>query len=773
MIGIVSLFKSILEMSIFASVMIVFFMIFKMFVKDRIHIKIKSFIWTLIFLRLCIPGMLESPLSISEVIPNLSNEQVNVQIAQDVGDIFEGNDNFGSDLIQHLSNSQFGVHNQIGVENDGRQNQSDIGEFAALQKDISPWILGLITWIIGCAIVLLLTLSKEIMFRIQLNHYAHPITNQDILDIVARNKQKVYMHRKIKISTCAFIHIPMVVGLFLPHILLPEIMLEEFKREHIETILLHEICHIKRNDIFKQSLCLLVKTFHWFNPLVWIAAKSLKEDIEFACDHDVLKLIKPDQGVIYCESLLLTTRFIGKRKVPQLSSLLLDNGSILKERIKIMLQPKRKPVSIVVLCSIIVLSLFVLCFTTACQPTPESEIVINKGSGKSNQTDSSFAKNSYQITWDDELETDSLKIKLNIDRNIPVNNVWTCLASKSELSEDSIAKIIEVFANGNDVRQSNQKLSEQEIEERIIQLKMDLSKKAASPNSIDVSVEELEAEIKGYEKLLLQSSNEAQTSEVTPGIASYRIDLGNNTYAMLDIAPNQITYYTGDRLYPSLDPQTKLSTSVDIDKAKELANNMVNQLGFADFKYQVSEVGCLVGYDESRTSTTTGYILYYTRDLNGMPFAHDRIVATTAEDAFAEPIYYEKIIFYVDNSGLIGFELFGLLDLKPTENQVSLLGAEEIKTMLLSQLKSKYIWNENSQIISVSIDVNDMKLALMQSKIPNNTSQYIVIPVWKFYGQITYVFEKSNEPIIYDYTVDSIITLDAQKGSIIDTKQGY
>ena len=56
-------------------------------------------------------------------------------------------------------------------------------------------------------------------------------------------------------------------------------------------MLLHELQHYRYKDNISNYLLLLTGIFYWFNPLVWLAARAMKNDREIACDSAVLNIL--------------------------------------------------------------------------------------------------------------------------------------------------------------------------------------------------------------------------------------------------------------------------------------------------------------------------------------------------------------------------------------------------------------------------------------------------------------------------------------------------
>ena len=79
---------------------------------------------------------------------------------------------------------------------------------------------------------------------------------------------------------------PCVFGLFRPVIYLtPQTAEEGQVRDHV---LEHELTHYRHLDHIWSGLRSLCLVLHWYNPLVWAAAKVSRADAELACDEGAL-----------------------------------------------------------------------------------------------------------------------------------------------------------------------------------------------------------------------------------------------------------------------------------------------------------------------------------------------------------------------------------------------------------------------------------------------------------------------------------------------------
>jgi beta-lactamase regulating signal transducer with metallopeptidase domain len=76
-------------------------------------------------------------------------------------------------------------------------------------------------------------------------------------------------------------------GLRRPKIVLPR-GAGAWPTDHIRIVLTHELAHIRRHDGAIQLAAELLRVVHWFNPIVWLACRRLRQESEHACDDVVL-----------------------------------------------------------------------------------------------------------------------------------------------------------------------------------------------------------------------------------------------------------------------------------------------------------------------------------------------------------------------------------------------------------------------------------------------------------------------------------------------------
>ncbi len=81
---------------------------------------------------------------------------------------------------------------------------------------------------------------------------------------------------------------PIVVGAFAPVIVVPRAA-SSWRPERWRVVLQHELAHVHRRDVLASFVAQVACALHWFDPLVWLAARRMREERELAADDAVLR----------------------------------------------------------------------------------------------------------------------------------------------------------------------------------------------------------------------------------------------------------------------------------------------------------------------------------------------------------------------------------------------------------------------------------------------------------------------------------------------------
>ena len=138
---------------------------------------------------------------------------------------------------------------------------------------------------------------------------------------------------------------------------------EDYEQNPI--VLQHEMMHVKCHHSVDVVLFSIITALHWFNPLVWMARKELKEVQEYEADEAVLK-----QGIDATQyQLLLVKKAVGAERFRMANGF---NHTKLKNRIAMMQSAKTTATATAKLAYLACLPLLlsVLCFCSKSSPEP-------------------------------------------------------------------------------------------------------------------------------------------------------------------------------------------------------------------------------------------------------------------------------------------------------------------------------------------------------------------------------------------------------------------
>lgn len=126
---------------------------------------------------------------------------------------------------------------------------------------------------------------------------------------------------------------PAVTGLRHPLVVLPCGLEERFTRDEIRFLLLHELAHIRRGDLWTDLLAGILRAVHWFNPVLWFAFARMRHDREAACDAWVLRTLRPGGRNAYGETLIKVLQSLQPAARPAGIVGILENKSQLRQRL--------------------------------------------------------------------------------------------------------------------------------------------------------------------------------------------------------------------------------------------------------------------------------------------------------------------------------------------------------------------------------------------------------------------------------------------------------
>jgi beta-lactamase regulating signal transducer with metallopeptidase domain len=144
----------------------------------------------------------------------------------------------------------------------------------------SVWLLGL--WALG-VLALVARLVHGLLTVRRISHTAPEVDDGAWRAALHEVADRLDMEEPPRLVVSNAVRVPFACGFRHPTIVLPtEAMAWTDERRRV--VLLHELAHVQRRDMFGHLLSRLACVMYWFHPLVWMAARHLRAESERACD---------------------------------------------------------------------------------------------------------------------------------------------------------------------------------------------------------------------------------------------------------------------------------------------------------------------------------------------------------------------------------------------------------------------------------------------------------------------------------------------------------
>lgn len=192
---------------------------------------------------------------------------------------------------------------------------------------ITPWIFSLYIFIIAYKVVKAIYSWYHFKQQYKAGLLKPPV------ELKLFTELKVHqfgIKQKVKLWLSSSIHTPITFGFFKPIILLPVALINNINTKQAETLILHELTHIRTNDYLLNWFLMVGETIFFFNPFIINLCKKIRLEREKNCDINVLSF--EYSPVLYAETLLQAERM--KQMVPNFQLAAVNRKKHLLQRIQ-------------------------------------------------------------------------------------------------------------------------------------------------------------------------------------------------------------------------------------------------------------------------------------------------------------------------------------------------------------------------------------------------------------------------------------------------------
>lgn len=158
-------------------------------------------------------------------------------------------------------------------------------------------------WLAGALLLLLRLIWGNARFAWRLRDLA-PVGDPDVLALFDGCRKEMGVRRSLAILETADVESPALFGLVRLQLLLPAAMLQRFSHQELRYVFLHELAHVRRGDVVMNWLVTVLHVLHWFNPVLWFGFRRMRADRELACDALALSRTKEGENRGYGQTIL-------------------------------------------------------------------------------------------------------------------------------------------------------------------------------------------------------------------------------------------------------------------------------------------------------------------------------------------------------------------------------------------------------------------------------------------------------------------------------------
>jgi len=389
-----------LPMLIQSSVLILVILGIDFLIRKRVRAVFRYGLWMLVLVKLMLPTSLSSPTGLgywlgipmpeiphpSEVSTSPAQEPMALLTGDPLEPIYQELEN----PILFPSEAEMMDYETPPIHSPVNQSESVAGATPASTPtppapipDITWQGILILVWLL-IVLILFLLLIQRVLFVRQLVAQAKDAKGT-VITVFNQCREKLGIHKPIPIKLSVNATGPSVCGLMHPVILFPYSLLPQLNREERESVLLHELAHIQRRDLWVNLVQTILQVLYFFHPLVWLANAMIRRIREQAVDEAVLVAMQREAEE-YSNTLVRVFRMSLQR--PALSLRLIgvvESKKSLTTRIKHMLSrplPKSAKLGILGVLTVFLLGAILLPMAEARRMQEESEAAVSAETAK-------------------------------------------------------------------------------------------------------------------------------------------------------------------------------------------------------------------------------------------------------------------------------------------------------------------------------------------------------------------------------------------------------
>lgn len=363
-----------LTMLIQSSILIILLLALDLLLRKKVRAIFRYCIWMLVFVKLILPPTLSLPTGIGYwFADSLTVRQVAPIATSDLSAEQSSITTESKALLQPLNTARPEVRILPEITKNTTLIETTLPRIYDVSTTLSSQAIVFLVWLAG-VVVLFALLIQRMLFVKGLIAQSEP-PSQRLLETLNECRRQIGIRTHVELRLSKSTISPAVCGLFKPTIILPASLLQKLSKEKLRAVLIHELAHIKRADIWVNLLQTVLQVVYFYNPLLWLVNAKIRQVREQAVDETVLVHLGPETQS-YSNTLIDIAEMTFSQ--PNFSLRLIgvvESKKTLERRIKYMLTrpiPKSSKLGIVGLIVIVVIGAILL--PMGCNPPEQTAL---------------------------------------------------------------------------------------------------------------------------------------------------------------------------------------------------------------------------------------------------------------------------------------------------------------------------------------------------------------------------------------------------------------
>ncbi len=319
--------KFAVPMLVQSAVLIVVLLLADLLLRKKVRAVFRYWLWMLVLLKLILPTTLSSPVSLGSW---LGDELATVKFSE------MSTPTESTNLPQMIDTGTVAVTGTPQANVRPTVTRSSVAASLLLSPAPLTWQgIVFLVWVAVVVAMGLLLLQRAIFVTGLVAQAQSP--TQLMNDAFRFCCGQMSIKGKVSLKVSANTASPAVCGLFRPVILVPQNLAPTLGSSRLRPVLLHELAHIKRGDLWTNLVQTILQIIYFYNPLLWLANFIIRRIREQAVDETV-QVAMGANATQYPQTLVDVAKLAFNRPVLSLRLIgVVESESTLKRRIERML----------------------------------------------------------------------------------------------------------------------------------------------------------------------------------------------------------------------------------------------------------------------------------------------------------------------------------------------------------------------------------------------------------------------------------------------------